>query len=238
MALKQAVLGQAAEKTVLIESGRLAESLIKLTPSAKKSDIEQDVRSKFVSLNLDHTRQVSEGSDADWYAFSPNAIFGVVKSKDMTDASVEDLYKIHISTEVDKHGRSAVGKRGKQTVYLWQKIVTKTATVNKLIAKIKTHVGRRSAAWAKCLEELIALGYKSSYSIPAYIQKHVTGARGYSTPELNKVNPSVTITNFAVGIGNREINGIIQSALDIRATAMTKRLEYLVKYPEKISEEQ
>lgn len=236
VALKQAVLGQAAEKTVLVEAGRLVESLIKLTPSAKKDNIQIDVKSKFVSLNLDHVRQTD--GPAEWYAFQPNAIFGVAKDQDMSGASVEELYRLNKTLKVNKQGRVIAGKRGKQTVYIWKKIVTKAATVNALIAKLKKHVGRRAAGWLVSWNDLKMIGLKSSYNPPQYIAQHSQGARGYSINGLGiKGSPEFTIENHAIGIENRSMDIVVQAALNIRADAMTKRLEYLVKYPERISEE-
>lgn len=247
--LKIAQLGLAAEKVVLIEGGRLAEELMDFTPRADKKQIEIDVKRSFLSLNVDHQRRAHGKSgkltaeyttsyDTEWYAFQDNAIFGVGRDRDMRDASADDLYKVYTTTTVQKGGRLKVGQRGKQSIYVWQKILTKASTVNQVVQRIKRHVGRMAAGWVVGFRGLEAEGYKSSKTLPKYITDNEQGARGTFSHTLKVLGaPSITIENHAVGIGNKSMESILAHALDTRAYKMTERMKHLLDHPEKISEE-
>ncbi len=248
LAKKADLLHVTGQSVVKVETGRLLDTLVTITPpddrkmSADK--IQKRVSQVFRSLSEDlsfHDKDSKSGSgDVTWYAFQPNAIFGLAKDKDLRKASVDDLYQLFFKTRINKQGRIVAGKRGKQTVYIWQKLTTKASRVKQLTARFIKHLGRAKAGWAVSLEDVRDLGWKGGKPIPEWVRPHMTPgkARGYAINHLSdKTKPSFTIENHAKGIGSRLFERLKNQALRIRIQAMEKRMAYLIKHPDRIKEE-
>lgn len=230
------------------EAGRLVQTLIKITPPAdRKGSMDKlgaKVEGKFHSLGEESGHSFSEFSagskagqgDVRWYAFQPNSIYGIKQDLDMSEASVEDLRDVYYKTQLNGDGRIVAGTRGRQTVYLWQKITTKAATVKKLAKRLKDHFGRLKAGWLPSWKDLGRPG--GTYSPPGWVTDHEDGARGYSINGLGDPRfPQFTLENHAKGAGTAKMNGLVRDALVIRSEAMVKRMSFLIKHPEKLSEE-
>ena len=234
---------------VKIEAGRLVQTLIKVTPPEDRSktseSIEGRVTGTFHVLGEGGHRDFDSASsggkagsgDVRWYAFTPGEIYGVARDKDMSGASAEDLYAVYFaSRKLTTDGRVNAGSRGKQTVYLWQKITTKAAAVRKLAARLKKHVGRLKAAWLVAWNDLGKPG--GTYAPPQWVTQHESGARGYSINGLGDPRyPQFTLENHAKGAGSGKMAGLAKTAMDIRTNAMVKRMTFLIAHPEKVAEE-
>ncbi len=132
-----------------------------------------------------------------WYAFTPRGIYGVAQDYDLTNATVAGLYATYFQTKTNKMGRIIVGKRGKQTIYLWQKYTVNEQTVKKLIERLKKHIGRLKAGWTVAWNKLGQPGQP----VPGWITRHENGARGDGIDGLGIPDqPSFTLINRALGI--------------------------------------
>jgi hypothetical protein len=248
VALRISVTHEAAHDVLRDEAGRLNETMMRFTPPASvaktRDNITERVGKKFGSLGTgtahdfsDYSPGVKAGSgNVRWYAFEPHAIYGIKAENDKTGASVEDLYQLYFSTKLNKQGRIVAGQRGKQTVYLWQQIKTKASTVAKLTKRLRGHVGRAKAGWLKAYRRLQSQGFSSSYSPPKYITDHENGQeRGFFVDGLGAPGgPTFSIGNTAKGIGSAKMRQIATDAMRIRAEAIPKRLQYLIRHPELI----
>jgi hypothetical protein len=85
--------------------------------------------------------------------------------------------------------------------------------------RIKSHVGRRKAAWAV---SFTSLGGK----VASWIGRHVSGAKGEYHNSYNPERPSITIINRAPGI-EQDLN-VVRSALRVRQEAITKRIRLVL----------
>jgi hypothetical protein len=229
--------GRDCKIVVAEQASLLADEMLKRTPplnrARTKEKIKRDVLSKFGSLNVETSRE-SPSSGVHWYAFQPNAIFGVAADRDMTKASAQDLYDVYYKTKLNKQERIKAGQRGKQTVWLWQKIQSKTATVNALIKRLQGHVDRAKASWLPAWTILKSLAPVGAGAVPDSIAKHASGALGTFTNGLETPGaPSFTLTSFAKGIGSDKMRAIAAETMRIRAEKMVQRLVYVTIHPPK-----
>ena len=240
---------QAGPKVVRVEAGRLVQTLIKVTPPTEPAKTRDSIGGKvdatFHVLGTENGRSWTEFDqggkhgygDVAWYAFQPNAIFGVAKDVDMTGASAAELYSVYqANRRQTKEGRIMAGKRGKQTVYIWRKITTLAKEVAVLKARLKKHVGRLKAGWLPTWKDLGRP--QGTYAPPQWVTQHEAGALGYSINGLGDPRfPQFTLENHAKGAGSQKMNALVKTALDIRSKAMVQRMTFLVKHPEKLAEE-
>jgi hypothetical protein len=245
IAAKAEMLHLPAPKVLEKEGGRLVQTLIKLSPPLNRAGsmeklgeraartfhtLGEDKGHDFVALD---SPKAGRG-DVRWYAFQDNAIFGVAKDADKTSATDEEIYKLFLGTKLNEQGRIIAGQRGKQTIYIWQKVTTTAAQVKRLIARLKEHYGRLKAGFLPAWESLGSPG--GEYAPPGWVTKHQDGARGDKENRLkDRANPSFTIINFAKGA--TAIRGLAAAAMKVRAQAMVNRMTFLLKHPEKVSEE-
>jgi hypothetical protein len=173
------------------QAGYLCRTLINLTPPRDRDKtaekITNQVNKRFATFSTKYetiraSKKAGHG-DTRWYAFSPTAIYGVAKKDDLRDATSEQLYQLYFKRQLNKDGRFQAGKRGKQAVYLMQRIMTKKSTVNKLIARLVKHIGRFKAGWSIGWEQCGSPGS----ALPMWIARHAgkaNGARGYAIDGL------------------------------------------------------
>ena len=241
-------LGMAAPVVVKQQAGLLARTLINLTPPDNKGvlaqRIDSQVKAAFNWLGEEALAKAhaagsvmapsAPASGAIWYGFQADKVYGIAADKDMTASSAEDLYKLYFTANVTKQGRRNVGRRGKQTFYLWSKITTKTATVNKLAARLKSHVGRLKAGWLP--------GWHGADSpagtlgpVPDWINRHRQGARGYFVDGLGTPGcPTFTLVNYARGAGSWKMGQITYNALALRSKAMAADLVLYIRGIKKV----
>lgn len=139
--------------------------------------------------------------DVDWYSWDSENIRGIARDMDVRDKSEDELYALYKTLQGNqtRKGMLVVGRRGKQTVKIWQKFVVKKTVLKGLIKRIVGHLGRRQAGW---LPAWRALGSPEGGGnpIPQRVLKHEAGARGYYLDELQtEDHPAFTLINNAVG---------------------------------------
>jgi hypothetical protein len=236
--------GLASLDCVRTEAGRLAETLVNISPPKStgkaRAQIKAKVNSTFTALGATNARMRPGGKeDVIWYQFGHNFAWGVAKDKDLRDGDLGTLYKLYFETKVTGKGRINVGQRGKQTFYLWQRWLTNPDMIAALIQKVQQHVGRLKASWLPSLDFLKSQGYRGgSYSPPGYVLAHRQGARGTFKNGLGvKGSPSFTLVSTATGAGSDRMKEMAKAAMTIRAEAIPKRLTQLIRHPELLGQE-
>lgn len=232
------------------QAGLLARTLINLTPPRDRSKlgkkITERVISKFHVMGEDYSghvwsapdpaKQSKKFPDTTLYGFTPTAIYGVAKDVDLGDATPEHLYQLFWKRRLTRAGRAMVGRRGKQAIYVWQKITTKGSTVKALAKRLVNHIGRMKAGWSVSWEDCGSPGR----ALPGWIAKHagkLNGARGYSVNGLGVPGePNFTIANTAKGIDPSKAQGYITSAMKIRIKALEADAAFALAHPDKWSE--
>ena len=223
------------------QAGLLARTLINISPPKNKQKtserITQRVTNKFAVMSeysgygdsVGGSKKAGHG-DVRWYAFSKFAIYGVAKDSDMTGASADELYRLYFGTT--KTGRIK-GQRGRQKVYVWQRITTKAKTVKELIKRLLRHIGRLKAGWAVSWKDAGAPGRP----LPQWIEQHVSGARGYSINLLSAPSePSFTIVNTAKGVTSEQVEIAARAALQIRLKALEADMLFAIRKPHEWNE--
>lgn len=239
-------LGGNTKTIVKRQAGLLCRTLINLSPpkdydkSARR--IEDRVNTKFHQINTgggaDHSGDIAKQGDGTviWTGSSKFAVYGIAKDVDYRDASVEGLEALFLGRGGIKRtaGRAKYPRgHGQQDVYVWQKIVTKKATVKALAKRLIQRIGRLKAGWMVGWQECGSPGA----TVPQWIAKHRTGARGRCDMQLDIPNaPSVIITNSARGVSEIKRNGILASAMRIRADAIVKDVQFAITNPKEWSE--
>ena len=240
-------LGMAAPVVVRQQAGLLARTLIQLTPpksiSVTRGKIQSRVEDTFDVLRESHWHSgeaLLEGpkagqGDVRWCAVTRKGIYGVAKDKDLTRASTNELYEAYFANRrLTKEGRVIAGRRGKQTVYIWQKIATTRSQVDRLASRLKNHVGRLKAGWLPSWKEAGAPG-GSMGAVPEYVMKHAGGARGYFVNGLGVQGcPTFTMANYAMGARERTLGKIMRDAMRVRAKAMAADILLYVKGVKKV----
>lgn len=216
--------GLNAQTVVAKETGELIKTLVRLSPKADPKKIKSDIKTRFAIYGRESDHELITGprhrfegqGEVRWYAAYPSALYGVKAEADLRRASVDDLKKLMYSRT--KTGRIR-GRRGRQAVYITQRILTKASTVAKLAAAKARNRGRLAAGW------LVAVARGpirlSGGRIPEFINRHASGARGNFADGLgNRKYPNFTIINTAKGVGKKTVNEMVKTAVAIRAKAM------------------
>lgn len=242
-----AALGADAPKMVKRQAGLLDRTLINITPpthpAQTKQKIETNISRKFAQVDAPKrefagARGGKHGSgDVDWYAWTSSALYGIAKESDMRDASVEALKEL--SFKVKRGGIIDAGQRGKQRVRIWKKIVTKSATVKKLVAYFSSHVGRLKAGWAV---SWVHLG-RPGRPIPKWVEEKIptseSGGYGFYVDGLGTPgNPTFAIGNRAKGVAElkKKSGALLDAALAIRIKAMAKDVQFGIHNPGKYAQ--
>jgi len=243
IAAKVKVTGLNVRDCVTVEAGRLCEYMIDNCPGGEntKRAIDNRVHRTFASLGANTMAKgghMNKGSaEIEWYAFTPTGIYGVAQDYDLTKANVDGLAEILKETKLNKKGRIIVGKRGKQTVYLWQKYITKRSTVNALASRLKKRVGLMKASFLPALREMMLMGFKSGRSIRAIALRNEANAKGSVENNISGDDPMVDIISNASGISKQAAQLVAISAMERRAGAITSRLAILQAHPELLGQE-
>jgi hypothetical protein len=202
-------------------------------PEKTKDSIEKGVNKKFSILGtstVDNTFVLGGGGKAGhgdvlWIGSTSQALFGIAKDADMTKASPEDLRKLYYS--LTGSAKQRMGQRGKQKIYISQKVTTKEATRAKLIKLIQDRVGLLRASFCVGYSEV---GGKQR--IPAWVMKHVTSgkAKGSFINGLGiPYKAEFTLVSNAAGVTDEKSTYFLQGALNRRGEAMISRIGYLQK---------
>ena len=231
------------------EAGRLVSTLIRVTPPGDRrklrEQITKNISSTFVSLGKFKTGQGFHGLNSPksgsgsviWYAWQSDALYGVRREDDATGASQEHIENLYFSLQYHKGMmRQMAGRRGKQTIWIKQKILVTEAAIAKLTKKFQKHIGRQKASWVPAYR---ALGSPPGYAVPGYVEDHAgSGVKGSAIDELsNKDFPSFTVESHAVGIASDNTVRQIDAALRIRSEAMVKRTAMILEHPELANQE-
>jgi hypothetical protein len=202
-------------------------------PEATKTKIEEGVTKRFAILNTstaDNTFVSGGGGksghgDVLWIGSTSNSLFGVAKEADKMDATPEDLRKLYYATT--SSGKQRAGQRGKQRVYISQRVTTKESTRTKLIKIIQDRVGLLRASFCVGFSEVGA-----KQRLPAFVAKHIASgkAKGSFINGLGLPGKSeFTIISNADGVGDEKCTYFLQGALNRRGEAMMTRIGYLQK---------
>lgn len=225
-------LGMAGNQVVFRQAGLLSRTFISITPPRVKREtakkIEDNINSKIASVSIPE-RAFSQPfggkagrGDVHWYAWSSTALFGVKRDADMLSASADELYDV--LKRIKPGGRIDAGWRGKQHVWIRQKITARAAAVKKVIDRLKKRIGRLKAAWAVCWQDAGA-PTGSSGAVPDWVMQHVPQSRqlrnGFTVDNLGvRGHPSFSIVNNAAGVSQLRKLDLFEQALKIRCKAM------------------
>lgn len=167
----------------------------------------------------------SKGDGVVWLAAGPQFIEGVpdaMYKPDINNMSAMAHFSAPlIANRTLGKARKVVGRHGKQTVYLRNRIVIQRGTYKRFQAYLKSHAGRMKASFMQTYQ---AFGGKA---VPAWIARHFPTPKAITDDSgLSDVNPFVRFGSTSRGV-NR-YNRQIQTALKIRTAAMYRRLELIL----------
>lgn len=206
-------------------------------PDKSKANIEASVNRKFSIINtstVDNTFTQGSGGkeghgDVLWISANSQALYGVAKEKDMTQASPEDLRKLFYT--LTKSGKQRAGQRGKQRIFISQRITTKLSTLKNLVKIIQDRVGLLRASFCVGLGEVNA-----KQRPPHFVMKHVADgtAKGSFINGLGLSGKAeFTLISNAAGVTSEKSTYFLQGALNRRGEAMMSRIGYLQKEAKK-----
>lgn len=215
---------------LMVDCGR---NLPPREPEKTKATIEKTVQGRFGLLNtstINNTFTVGSGGkeghgDVHWVGSTSSLLFGIAKEVDKSDATPEDLRKLYYT--ITKSGKQRTGTRGKQQVFISQKVTTLESTRQKLIKIIQDRVGLLRASFCIGLNAV-----KTRQKPPAFVMKHVTSgkAKGSFVDGLGIPGAATfTIISNAAGVTSDKAAYFLQGALTRRSNAMMSRIKYLQK---------
>ena len=235
------------------ECGELIKTLVRISPPSDtdktKMQIANKVYTTMGALNHDilprHQKILGGSSSVVWYAWNSQSLYGVAPEKDMTKASVKDLKSVFLSSKLSNSlggaGRQQMEfkhPRKSQRVIITQKVLTTVKQRQKLIDYFWNHIGRLKAGWLVAVGDGIVTLTGENLP-PKWVTKHMAGAHGTALDETGvKDFPSITISNYAKGVGNRKnnLNYLVRSALSIRVKAMAKNATLYMSGKKNISD--
>lgn len=225
-------VGVDAKRMMKKEVGELIKTLVKLSPpkntSTSKKKAEQDVRAVYRKPPQDIFKGPQIGKkNTRWLYATPNALVGVDLQNwkpELNPASAKrELYKAE-----KLKAWKRVGDSRNQVISILQRKIVRAATFNGVVALIKSNFGRLKAGWLSAITKgdiQLTGGNKP----PVWVTKHAGKARGDHINQLETPNnPSFTIINRAVGIGNPQVSKIVSNALHIRVHKMKKNAELIL----------
>lgn len=224
-----------APTVVRKEAGQLIKELVDLSPPSNKfkggsksktaKSIADGVMFSFQSISDARNSDASwlgksEKSGIRWFSVDSNFLHGVAPARDMRKASVEELRRLRFAiTKSGKRLNQPIKGHAKQRALIYQTIITKAATLKKLIPRLQKNIGRLKAGWLVAVTRGQAV--LSGKQPPQWVTDHATGARGDTVNGLAiPNNPSLTIINSAKGISQKGVDFIVSSAVRNRAAKM------------------
>lgn len=234
-------LGMAGPEVVRKQAGLLARTLIELSGpksvSKAKEKIGAGVQRAFGSDSRDsgiETGGKHGSGDVHWYSWDEKNLRGIARDVDVRDKTSDDLYDLYnkLRGMQTSRGMLIAGKRGKQTIKIWQKYVAKKSQLAKLIRRLQGHIGRRQAGWLPAWR-ITGSPQGSAGPVGQKVLDHENGARGFYLDGLGIPNgPTFELVNTAVG--SSKLNAIVSSALRIRAKAMADDLRLYIRGIKKV----
>lgn len=231
------------------ETGELMKTLVRTSPprdpKKTRESIKKSVSQRFNSLASQDSEFESKnaklgGTGVKWYAATDKFLYGVAPDSDMRNATVETLRKVlYRAKTVAGKTRIVVPfkhPRKLQRVAILTKVLVKKAQQTALITRISKNIGRLKAAW------LVAatngpIKLSGGNQPPGWVLRHAQGAKGrYINGLADPAKPTFTIANFAKGIGQRQVNGLVQLALNIRAKAIQANIGFFLSGRKKLSD--
>ncbi len=207
LALKQIItltppkgLGQDARK---VGEGAVARDLRKLfTPIG--DELLNAVGSKHGVANIDAWFTTANGTKEhiQWDRIDP------------TGAGMRDWH----NRNRDSRGRAYKRVRDKEGVWYSPYVVSKD-DFKAYWLRVKSHVGRRKAAWGVSFKDL-------GGRLQGWVEAHVAGARGRVKKNLTGTRPFVTVGNSSPGIAGDA--HIVSSAMRIRSQAIGRRIKLVL----------
>lgn len=236
-------LGMAGPEVVRKQAGLLARTLINLSGpkdiGKARDKIEAGVHKAFGQDSHDGAPQRGGKhgrDDVDWYSWDHQNLRGIARDVDVRDKSADDLYTLYnqLREVQTTKGMIVAGRRGKQTVKIWQKYVARISQLKKLIKRLKGHIGRRQAGWLPSWR-VSGSPQGSQGPVSQQVLRHETGARGYYLDGLGIPNgPTFTLINTAAGAS--KLTPMVSSALRIRAKAMSDDLRLYIRGVKKVGQ--
>jgi len=170
--------------------------------------------------------------DVKWLIWTRDYLIGVAKDYDLRAANVDGLKSIYRETKITRTGKINVGDRGRQTVLLIQKYLTKKSTVRALIRRLQANIGKLKAGWLVGWKETGGGGPGTVYNPPQWVTRH--GDKGYlGGADISQIDdpslPAVRIWNAAKNVGTPHMRSIASDALGIRLKAMANHFVNLMR---------
>lgn len=230
-------VGATSRQIVEKETGELIKTLVKLSPpkdpSRSKYKAETDVRSRMAMASsggyrgFEETSGSTGASGIKWYAVDEKFLRGVLPENDMRKESDDKVFKAFRT--YNKKGRMNLAfkhPRERQRVLISQRLLATPQQINSIVKRVKKSFGRLKAAWMVA-SSLGPIRLTGGNLPPNWVKDHANmKARGRFENGLSTTeNPSFTIANFAKGISDKAITGIVRGALSVRAKAMLKNAE-------------
>lgn len=225
--LHDAFIGQGQDgdaATVFADEARLfVKQVIKLTPPNNQAQgeaaIDRDLMKLFEPVNSDWIDDVviahGHNNIDEWITTAGGERKHLQWTyADNTGGPMADFH--HRNMDNRGHTTNLKASRGADTWYAPYVVGYENFVVYS--KKVKSHVGRRKAAWAK---SFTALGG----TVSRWIGRHVAGAKGEFHANSDPLHPSIVMINRAPGIG-QDLH-FVQGALRIRFEAIGRRIKLI-----------
>jgi len=209
------------------QRGMNADGVIASTGGAKQTGekaIERDLKKIFTGVHEDMVDDfaIEHGTNNidTWFTGKGGKKINAVWDRiDNTGQGMANFHKANRNSLGRTYSLKKNGARGKGDAWYAAYVVTLSDYKN-YADKVKSRLGRRKAAWGK---SLLSVGG----TLPNWISKHVSGARGAVQNNLHIASsPSITMTNFAPGIG--EDRRIVNSQMRIRMSAIKRNMKGVI----------
>lgn len=224
------------------EGGELIKTLVRQSPprhpAKSRAKVRAEVARRFEALGSAASSRFDSKSAAvgstgvKWYAWDERFLWGTAPDLDGRKFSPELLRAVYYKTRVTEYG----GRKGRivtqfknrrttQRVIITRKILTTQQQTARLAASINRNFGRLKAGWLVAVFRGV-IRLTGGNVPPQWVKKHLsTQTKGDVQNQLAvQANPSFTIINRAVGIGQRQVQGIVRIAVAIRAKAMATNI--------------
>lgn len=224
------------------EGGELIKTLVRQSPprnpSKSREGVRAEVGSRFEALGNANSSQFDAKSatvgstGVKWYAWDNKFLWGTAPDLDGRKFSQELLRDVYYHTKVSEYGGTKgrivtqfKNRNSRQRVVITRRILTTKQQTVKLAARINRNFGRLKAGWMiAVLRGVIRL--TGANKPPSWVTRQLSPeTRGDVQNQLAvPAHPSFTIINRAVGIGQRQVQGIVKIAVAIRAKAMATNI--------------